>query len=39
LLVHNRHNMRLVRTSASVNWLQRPVFQASLENLFAPSYI
>ncbi len=39
LLVHNRHTMRLVRTQASVNCLPRPVFQASLENLFALDYI
>jgi len=39
LLVYNRHIMRLVRTAASVNRLPRPVFQASLENLFALDYI
>jgi len=38
-LVHNRHTMRVVRTPASVNCLQRTVFQPSLENLFALYYI
>jgi hypothetical protein len=39
LLVYKWHTMRLVRTPASVNCLPRPVFQASLENLFALYYI
>ena len=34
LLVHHGHTIRLVRTPACVNRLPRPVFQASLENLF-----